>query len=88
MKLLYRLLSMVVGALGGVLASTVFKQVWKKASGEEDAPDATDRKYSWREVVIASAVQGAIFGGVRAAVARAGAAGYEKATGEWPGDDD
>ncbi|MGW4062999.1 DUF4235 domain-containing protein [Amycolatopsis sp. NPDC004747] len=86
-KALYKPLSWVVGALGGILAGQVFKQVWKQVAGEEDAPDATDRDYTWRQVVIAAAVQGAIFGAVKAATERAGAAGYRKATGDWPGDD-
>jgi hypothetical protein len=37
-------------------------------------------------VVIAAAVQGAIFGAVKAATERAGAVGYRKATGDWPDD--
>jgi predicted metal-dependent enzyme (double-stranded beta helix superfamily) len=86
-KTLYKPLSWVVGALGGILAGQVFKQVWKRVAGEEDAPDATDRDYTWRQVIIAAAVQGAIFGAVKAATERAGAEGYRKATGDWPGDD-
>ncbi|WP_103343920.1 DUF4235 domain-containing protein [Amycolatopsis sp. CA-126428] len=86
-KALYKPLSWVVGALGGILAGQVFKQVWSRVVGEDDAPDATDRDYTWRQVVIAAAVQGAIFGAVKAATERAGAVGYRKATGDWPGDD-
>ena len=86
-KALYKPLSWVVGALGGILAGQVFKQVWSRVAGEDDAPDATDRDYTWRQVIIAAAVQGAIFGAVKAATERAGAVGYRKATGDWPGDD-
>ncbi|WIX91918.1 DUF4235 domain-containing protein [Amycolatopsis sp. DG1A-15b] len=86
-KALYKPLSWVVGALGGILAGQVFKQVWSRVAGEDDAPDATDRDYTWRQVVIAAAVQGAIFGAVKAATERAGAVGYRKATGDWPGED-
>ncbi|WIV54556.1 DUF4235 domain-containing protein [Amycolatopsis nalaikhensis] len=86
-KVLYKPLSWVVGALGGILAGQVFKQVWKRVAGEDDAPDATDRDYTWRQVLIAAAVQGAIFAAVKAATERAGAIGYEKATGDWPDKD-
>ncbi|SFW80640.1 DUF4235 domain-containing protein [Amycolatopsis australiensis] len=86
-KVLYKPLSWVIGALGGVLAGQAFKQVWKRVAGEEDAPGATDRDYTWQQVIIAAAVQGAIFAAVKAATERAGAIGYRKATGEWPGDD-
>ena len=85
-KLLYKPLSFVVSALGGILAGQVFKQVWKRVSGEDDAPSATDRDYTWGQVLIAAAVQGAIFGAVKAATDRAGAIGYRKATGDWPED--
>ncbi|MFJ7213851.1 DUF4235 domain-containing protein [Amycolatopsis sp. NPDC098790] len=85
-KVLYKPLSWIVGALGGVLAGQAFKQVWKRVAGEEDAPDATDRDYTWQQVIIAAAVQGAIFAAVKAATERASAIGYEKATGDWPDD--
>lgn len=85
-KVLYKPVGLILGALSGVLASTVFKHVWKRFSGEDEAPSATDRDYGWREVLVAAGVQGAIFGTVKAAVDRAGAEGYKKATGKWPGD--
>lgn len=87
MKALYRPLSMIVSTVGALLASTVFKQVWKRVAGAPDAPNATDRKFTLGQVVFAAAVQGAIVGAVKAAVDRAGAAGYEKATGAWPGEE-
>ncbi|HWD02110.1 MAG TPA: DUF4235 domain-containing protein [Amycolatopsis sp.] len=87
MKVIYKPLNIGVGALGGLVAGWVFKLVWQKITGEDDAPNATDRHRSWREILIAAAVQGAIFGAVKAAAERGGAVGYEKASGEWPGDD-
>lgn len=85
-KVLYKPLGMVVGALGGVAATAAFKQVWKRIGNGEEPPEATDSSYNWRQVVLAAAIQGAIFGTVKAAVDRAGAEGYRKATGDWPGD--
>ncbi|SDY43770.1 Protein of unknown function [Amycolatopsis xylanica] len=82
--LLYKPLSLVVSGLGGVLASMAFKQIWKRVSGDEEAPSATDRDFGWGQVIIAAAAQGAIFGAVKAATDRAGAVGYKKATGDWP----
>ncbi|MDQ0749596.1 hypothetical protein QF034_003827 [Streptomyces africanus] len=63
----------------------VFKQVWKKLGHDEDAPDATDEERTWREVVSAVVLQGAIFAGVKAAVDRGGAAATRRLTGTWPG---
>lgn len=81
MKLLYRSLSLVVSVLGGILAGAVFKKVWAAVSGEEEAPEATSPEYSTKEVLVAAAVQGAIYAGVKAAVDRAGAKGIKKITG-------
>jgi hypothetical protein len=41
MKLLYKPVSIVVRVLGGMLATAIFKKVWKAASGEEEAPNPT-----------------------------------------------
>jgi hypothetical protein len=87
MKLLYRLVTMVISVLSGMLAGAIFKRVWKLAAGEEEAPTATDVRRGWREVLTAAALQGAIFALVKAAVDRATAEGTRKLTGTWPGDD-
>lgn len=86
-RLLYRLMTMVISVLSGMLAAAIFKRVWKVAAGEEEAPAATDARRGWREVLTAAALQGAIFALVRAAVDRATAEGTRKLTGVWPGDD-
>ncbi|NIH88051.1 DUF4235 domain-containing protein [Amycolatopsis granulosa] len=82
MKLLYKPLSLAVSALGGILAGRLFKQAWRAATGEDEAPEATSSDYSTREVITAAVLQGAIFGGVKAAVDRAGARAFTKATGK------
>lgn len=84
-KLLYKPLSLAVSALGGVLAGVAFGQVWMLVGGDADAPKATDRDRGWTEVLAAATVQGAVFGLVKAAMDRAGAAGFARATGRWPG---
>ncbi|WP_298178570.1 DUF4235 domain-containing protein [Saccharomonospora sp.] len=85
MKALYRPLSLMVSVGGGLLASAVFRQVWRRATGEKKPPKATDRTFTAWQVVAAAAAQGAIMGAVKAAVDRAGAASYEKVIGAWPG---
>ncbi len=87
MKVLYKPFGLLFGVLGGVLASMLFRKVWEAIADEPDAPDSTDRDRGWGEVVLAATVQGALFGGVKALVDRAGATGYAKATGTWPGDE-
>jgi Protein of unknown function (DUF4235) len=85
-KLLYKPLSLGFGVAGGLLAGMAFKQVWKAVSGESEAPEATSREYGWGEVLLAAALEGAIFGLVKAAVDRGGATGVRPLTGFWPGD--
>lgn len=74
-----------LGLAAGALAGMVFKQVWKLASGDDDAPDAGDEDRGWGEIIAAAALQGAIFAVVRAAVHRGGAVSVRKLTGDWPG---
>ncbi|MFB9720678.1 DUF4235 domain-containing protein [Planobispora longispora] len=68
--------------LGGALAGVIFKQVWKLASGKDDAPQANSEEYGWGEVLLAAAVQGAIFGVVKAAIDRSAARSLHRATGQ------
>lgn len=86
-KLLYKPLSTLASVLGGVLAGIIFKRIWKLAAGEDEAPQATDARRSWPEVLLAAGLQGAIFAVVKAALDRGTATGVQKATGVWPGED-
>ena len=86
-KLLYKPVSMLVSVAGGMLAGVIFKRVWKITAREEEAPRATDARRSWREVLVAAALQGAVFALVKAAADRGAAEGTRKLTGVWPGDE-
>ena len=83
-KIIYRPLGLLVSVLGGVLAGAAFKQTWKLLAHEEEPPRVGDRHRTWREVLPAAALQGAVFGFVKAAMARTGARAFERATGAWP----
>jgi hypothetical protein len=85
-KFAYRPIGLVGGVLAGMVSGMVFKQVWKAVSDEDDAPGALQSEYSTTEVLIAAALQGAIFAVTKAAIDRAGAQGFSKLTGSWPGD--
>jgi Protein of unknown function (DUF4235) len=84
-KLLYKPVGIVVSVMGGLIAGMIFKRVWKITAGEDEAPKATDEQRGWREVLLAAALQGAIFALVKAAVDRGAAEGTRKLTGVWPG---
>jgi hypothetical protein len=85
-KLAYRPVGLIAGIAAGALSGAIFKQIWKLVAQEDDAPTALQSEYKMREVVIAAAIQGAIFAATKAAIDRAGARGFTKLTGTWPGD--
>lgn len=85
-KLAYKPIGLVAGAITGAVAGLVFKQIWRIATHQDDTPNATDEDRGWTEILIAAALQGAIFAVVKAAVDRGGAAGVRQMTGKWPTD--
>jgi hypothetical protein len=85
-KLIYRPLGLLFSIVGGLLAGVVFKQIWKVASHEEEPPKAKESEYGWREILPAAALEGAVFGLVKATMDRGGARGFQKLTAVWPGD--
>ncbi|MFD9482906.1 DUF4235 domain-containing protein [Streptomyces sp. NPDC059991] len=84
-KILYKPVGLALGAVSGLVASALFKQAWTTLRHDEDAPDATDEERTWSEVVLAAALQGAIFAVVKAVVDRGGATATRRLTGTWPG---
>ena len=85
-KLAYRPIGLLGGILAGIASGAIFKQIWKRVSNEDDAPGAMQSEYRMREVILAAALQGAIFAATKAAIDRVGARGFTKLTGSWPGD--
>jgi hypothetical protein len=85
-KLAYRPFGLVAGIVAGVIAGAVFKQVWRRVADEDEAPTALQSEYGMGQVVLAAAIQGAIFAAVKALVDRGGAKGFQRLTGDWPGD--
>ena len=85
-KLAYRPVGLVTSVVAGAIASAVFKQIWKRVADEEDAPDALQSEYGIGQILLAAALQGAIFAAVKALIDRGGARGFQRLTGSWPGD--
>ena len=84
-KQLYRVIGAGVSVLGGMAASAIFHRIWRVAADEE-VPSATDTRRSWPEVLIAAAIDGAIFAVVRAALDRGTATAVRELTGTRLGD--
>lgn len=85
-KVMYRPLGLLFSIFGGLAASAVFKAIWTRLAHEEDAPSADQAHRGWREIIPAAAVQGAVFGAVKAGVDRGGLKSFEKMTGVWAGE--
>jgi hypothetical protein len=83
-KVAFKSINFALGVAAGAVAGLVFKEVWRLAAGDDNAPDAGDENRGWGEILFAAALQGAIFAVVKALVHRGGAIGVRKVTGEWP----
>lgn len=87
-KVLYRPVGMVGSVVGGLLASIIFKQVWRRAAPGDphDPPGSLQTEYPVKEILLAAAVQGAIYSVVKTLIDRGGARAFQRWSGEWPGD--
>jgi hypothetical protein len=80
----YKPVGLVLGAVAGMIAGALFKRLWHVVSDSDGAPQATDEDRGWGEILVAAALQGAVFAIVKAAVDRGAAEGIRKLTGRWP----
>ena len=87
-KLMFKALSLIISVLASLLAGVIFRRLWKLAPGSDDAPEATDERRGWGEILVAAAIQGAIFALIKAVFDRAAAAGVREVTGDWPVEED
>ena len=78
----YKLVGLVTGILGGALAGALFKTAWRCLPGgdSQDIPEPTTLERDIREVLVVAALQGAVTGLIRAALARITEHGYRRFT--------
>jgi len=86
-KVMFKALGIVVSLLASLLAGVIFKRVWKLTPGSDEAPEATDERRGWGEILVAAAVQGVIFALIKAVFERATAEGVRQVTGDWPAEE-
>lgn len=86
-KLMYRPVGLAGSVLGGLVASAIFRQVWQRAApgDKPDPPKPLETEYPFKEILLAAAIQGAIYSVVKTVIDRQGARLFERVTGEWPG---
>jgi hypothetical protein len=85
MKLIYKPFGIILGILAGFVSKKLFEAVWGIFDNEEP-PKPTTQQTSWPKVIGAAAMEGVAFKVTRAAVDRAGAKGFARVTGFWPGE--
>lgn len=77
-KIAWKPIGLTLGMVGGLVAGKVFGMVWKQVSGEDETPQPLSDDYSTREVLLAAAIQGAIFGLIKTAIDRYGMKGVRR----------
>lgn len=77
----YNLLGLLSGLVGGAVAGAVFTRLWRTVAGAASVPEPIDVDRRVRDVVVVGALQGAVFGVVRAVLSRLTAQGYRAVTG-------
>ena len=85
-KILFIPFSVLGGLFAGLIGKKVFEGIWSLFDRQEP-PHPKDRDASWKKVLPALLLEGAIFRVVRGAVDRASRKGFTKVTGSWPGDE-
>lgn len=85
-KLLFIPVSVGRGLVAGFVSKKIFDQVWGLFD-EEEPPDSKHRDIDWRKLLLAAAVQGAIFRAVKDASDHYSRVAFARTTGSWPGEE-
>jgi hypothetical protein len=86
MKIVFLPVSILGGLLAGILGRKAFDAVWAKVD-EEEPPQPEQREVSVPKLAIALLIEGAIFRLVKGLFDHGARRGFERLTGEWPGDE-
>ena len=85
-KVLFIPVSVGGGLVAGFLAKKVFSQIWGLVD-EEEPPDSKHRDIQWSKLLIAAAIQGAIFRAMKEATDHYSRQAFERTVGTWPGEE-
>jgi hypothetical protein len=85
-KVLFIPVSVIGGLIAGFLSKKIFDQVWGLIDKEEP-PDSKYRDIAWGKLLLAGAIQGAIFRAVKEASDHGARRAFYKTTGAWPGEE-
>ena len=86
MKFLFLPISILSGLIAGFLGRKVFDRIWGVID-ESEPPDSKHLEISWGKLLLAAAVQGAIFRAVKEATDHGTRRAFMSLTGTWPGEE-
>jgi hypothetical protein len=86
LKLLFIPFSVVGGWIAGALGRKIFDAMWGVVD-EEEPPQPEHRRVRFGKLVLALALDGAVFRLVRGLVDHASREGFLRLTGRWPGEE-
>ncbi|MEK6277569.1 MAG: DUF4235 domain-containing protein [Actinomycetota bacterium] len=84
-RLLFAPISIAAGLLAGFAGKKLFEQAWGLVDDVEP-PDSEHRDVHWPRLIVALAIEGAIFRVVKGLVDHQARASFARATGTWPGE--
>jgi uncharacterized protein DUF4235 len=85
-KILFIPFSVIGGILAGIVGKKTFEVLWG-AFDDEDAPDPKHREISFKKLVPALLLQGAIVRAVRGLIDHGTRRAFNRVTGTWPGEE-
>lgn len=86
-KAFFAPLSVAAGFAAGLIGKRIFAEIWAFFD-EQEPPEPTHRRIDVRKMLIASALEGAVFYVVRRATDRSAREAYASLTGTWPGEEE
>jgi hypothetical protein len=86
MKIAFLPISILGGILAGIVGRKAFDVIWGRVD-EREPPQPEHREVSIAKLMIALAVEGAIFRLVKGLFDHAARRGFARMTGEWPGEE-
>lgn len=85
-KVLFIPFSVLGGIVAGLLGKKAFERIWG-AIDDEEAPDPKHREIEWKKLIPALMLEGAIFSAVRGVFDHLNRRAFNRATGQWPGEE-
>ena len=86
-KLFFLPFKIVSGIVAGKVGKRLYGHVWSLVDVEEP-PDGSVHRTSLPKLILATAIQGAVFSATKAAADRGARNSFFRLTGSWPGDEE